>query len=71
MGKLKKEINIKRIIYLLLIVAILIQTGYLFYQYRIDIEQIVKDAVQHGLWRSAKFAQGGTWLGIEESDSNI
>jgi hypothetical protein len=59
MGKLNKEIITQKLIYILLIVAILMQTGFLLVQYRKDIPQIVKDSVQHGLWRSAKFAQGG------------
>ena len=65
MGKLNRDIDIKKIIHLLLIVAILIQAGFLLYKYRKDIPQIVKDSVQHGLWRSAKFAQG-VWIAIDQ-----
>jgi len=65
MGKLNRDIDIKMIIHLLLIVAILIQAGFLLYQYRKDISQIMKDSVQHGLWRSAKFAQSG-WVAIDQ-----
>jgi hypothetical protein len=42
-----------------LIVAIFIQVGYLVAQYRRDLAHIWSDAIQHGLWRSAKFSQGG------------